>query len=973
MSLLTQHDLQRLIEDLRYATQRTNWIDQNYLGQLISTYGEVCEEVNIRLRKCRDLLNLGLRSEAIQLADEDPPLLARVQLLDLPEMDRIEALLAHHDMVLPPGLLLENAEQLNTAYAQHLQLAPLLREHRILALARAPLSRRIRVLRDLRQADPENYHWADDQRVWEQARQLELQQEIAAANQADDVEKLAYLLDEIQSPHWIQRPAPELLQLTQRALRKCSRSSARKSLAKLIANLESAHAEFDFPRAAALNQEWERIADQAELQANEELAVRYETVADWLNREQRQAAAESKFQQQLVSLRKTVESAKTAGEIEPQLHAALQYQRDIPRDLLQHAEQRLHALRKRAKQRWYFRIFGICATVAVILCGGLWYLREHFHARDLAVAQASLTKLIEASDFDKAEAYFSEVSSAKPRLANEAVMLELQDKLQNRKRQEQQRLEEQARIWQQIETAGLLSPDQAALRRAKQLVRTPDEKTRLANWEARLQSEYDRLKLERNQKTQREIELFRGQVQTLVEQAPPEDVAVVLPKFQALSAALLALSGAANTETAFQQQILALDKQLSSRLQELETLTEQQKSLQNWLQAGVTVEMYADALRDFQKKYPNTARGADCLIVVKEVELWKGAEDWAKFLRQGALIAPNLDAKTAKQLLTDAQNLEEAFPQHPHAAYFAPFKPQLAAVSQRVIAATGRPLISELESLLRNPLLSELHLLEKKTGEQYYLTEDLRGKVNNDIWDAGRFHDFKYLLDPNGQVATSGCRQVDLSYDALAPHSLLCQKLLLSLKEIDDQKWDKCHLDMVQLVEREYAASQPQPDSIVTAILLKRILAQGAAGSVRFQAALTKKNAVLASEDLDLSVNWLQQKGALITKAKKDANDILKTFTETKLLEPPAVPALAVLPERRGFLCRDLRGGWQWRQPGERPANGRLAIILPKTQNLSAELKTIGRIENGQLLLEPNLAEFREGRPVYFFAAVTSD
>src|SRR5207237_43487 len=69
----------------------------------------------------------------------------------------------------PPKLLLETAEALNRAYADEAPLEGLLKKHRLLALARAPLPARLDVMRKIAALDRGNAAWAQD--ITELARQ----------------------------------------------------------------------------------------------------------------------------------------------------------------------------------------------------------------------------------------------------------------------------------------------------------------------------------------------------------------------------------------------------------------------------------------------------------------------------------------------------------------------------------------------------------------------------------------------------------------------------------------------------------------------------------------------------------------------------------------------------------------------------------------------------------------------------------
>ena len=134
-------------------------------------YVALCVECNRRLLKIAPLLKRGLRNEAIALAFIEPDLLELVENLDFPERDQFASLCETLNLEPPPTLRLDIASQLNEAIykVQPTTLARLLRLHRLLALAGAPLSQRIATLRNLIDADPETLVWQEDLKILEQA------------------------------------------------------------------------------------------------------------------------------------------------------------------------------------------------------------------------------------------------------------------------------------------------------------------------------------------------------------------------------------------------------------------------------------------------------------------------------------------------------------------------------------------------------------------------------------------------------------------------------------------------------------------------------------------------------------------------------------------------------------------------------------------------------------------------------------
>src|SRR6516165_1407149 len=168
-------DPHQIVEQIRVILHAGDPARNGRLGALATAYAGACHEVTQRLGRCHRLLQQGLRSEAIQLAEAEPNLLETLAALDFPERAEWDDLVHLHDLEPAPNLPIEPARRLNEAYAEENPLQDLLRRHRRLALQRAPLRSRIGVLRQLASRDPGNPIWTDDLRAFEGNRFLQIQ------------------------------------------------------------------------------------------------------------------------------------------------------------------------------------------------------------------------------------------------------------------------------------------------------------------------------------------------------------------------------------------------------------------------------------------------------------------------------------------------------------------------------------------------------------------------------------------------------------------------------------------------------------------------------------------------------------------------------------------------------------------------------------------------------------------------------
>jgi hypothetical protein len=146
-------DYHQIVDQIRGVVQSTDLTRSERLESMATTYAEACVEVNQRLGRCQRLLQQGLRSEAIQLAETEPRLLDAVSTLDFPERADWDELVGIYAMAAAPKLMVEAASFLNESYAEEEPLLVLLLTHRRLSMQRAPLRSRIGVMRKLASQD----------------------------------------------------------------------------------------------------------------------------------------------------------------------------------------------------------------------------------------------------------------------------------------------------------------------------------------------------------------------------------------------------------------------------------------------------------------------------------------------------------------------------------------------------------------------------------------------------------------------------------------------------------------------------------------------------------------------------------------------------------------------------------------------------------------------------------------------------
>jgi mono/diheme cytochrome c family protein len=346
-------DIEQDIVNIRSALMLMHPADR-ILAETAARYGAACALVNDRLRQSADLLRKGLRTEALQQAMIDPPVLDLFAQVDFPERESWLRYCQEQGLTQPPPLQDSLAVELNQAFAEADNLKEALRRHRTLALARAPLQRRLGVLWRLAKLDPLNAIWLKDVREFEKARLRELDDEVRLAAQRNDLPHLERLAQELAVPDWSEPPPSALLQRVRASRDRFLAQGARERLVQLEAYLSVAVAEGDRGKAKALHDQAAPLLGQVSFAPGDPLLQRLELAMHWVRerdaRDQRQRQWEQacEFLEQTLDGRADPPTLATLAELE---ETTLAYGMGMPKGL----ERALASKKSRLRWRGRFK------------------------------------------------------------------------------------------------------------------------------------------------------------------------------------------------------------------------------------------------------------------------------------------------------------------------------------------------------------------------------------------------------------------------------------------------------------------------------------------------------------------------------------------------------------------------------------------------------------------------------------------
>ena len=272
----------------------------------VAEYQRVAEYVNERLLDAHDRLRQGNRTDALASLESEPNALDSLQELDAAD-SKLEAWQETCDFLdvrRPPRLMSELAEELGGEYDAKHQIANELRTHRLLALGGGAIEQRVATLRRMLQLDPDNQHWEQDLVAYEKHCQMKLQQELATLNRGLKAgitpaiaARIETICSKLADAEWREPLDAAIVRQSQVVLERVRSMHVRNELANVSAALVACRAANNVSRATGLYAQWQRLAAQIDLHADDPLVEDTEEARIWTQGFVEQQAAQEQVAQ----------------------------------------------------------------------------------------------------------------------------------------------------------------------------------------------------------------------------------------------------------------------------------------------------------------------------------------------------------------------------------------------------------------------------------------------------------------------------------------------------------------------------------------------------------------------------------------------------------------------------------------------------------------------------------------------------
>ncbi len=957
-------NLQEIVDELRFIIQREVIEDRPELWELVRRYDEACHAANGRLRQCEACLRQGLRSEAIHIAEQTPPLLDVIATLDFPERSQLLDVVDMYFHEPPEPLLLEIATSLNEAYALQAPLQKVLDQHRLFALARRPLRDRLGVLRQLADQDPATPHWEDDLLLMERARHDEMDAESRAAVATGNASALQELAEEARNSPWRAEFPAALLKLIKSRSSQATRRLASGRLEGLAGELHAAFSALDVAEARRCRDEWLQLSKQAKLGVDDPLVADVAPVLGWLDDEDRKSAEEEAVATTVAAIELALDRDDVQLSELQRLRLPLErLNRSLPTILERRLQTRMRALE--AAQAHRRRAIVAAAGIAALLVVGSigWTVRSAQHAESSRRLTAALEELISTGNFIEARR-LTEANLTQ----TDPGWLAAQLKLADAENAEKDRVLRWSAEMDAVRGAADEDDAAAPLRQARELARTEEEKVEVGKWELSWRKRANESMANREADYRRRLEAVTAAVQTL-DRSTERDLMNDSTEFQKLlDSTATDLSQLKSSQKGVAQELVTQTGLLDARLTAARKLINdaRRKSVildrltesvlipldQPW--TANRLESYPSTLKEYAAAYPQDHRAAAFKSAAEECPLPVVYAERELLKRWNRKLKPD-DGHNLEARLREVRSFLEEHASCPGRDQLRQYQTWLESVQRRFAedgdSAEGAQ--QKLARLFNGKFIRDGHTLSEKAGVTYYLKEETEVKE-------GLFG-FQYLIGFNSETKriTKSSDELTTKRTVPPPQQALAKAVRSEMNQLTLENWVETHRNLAETI-----MMAAEVDTFLRYLLLFKTLEYAAAGDHFLEQELEPVLKKLDDDEIDRSVAWMDPFNKSANDARSRAQELLDQlppleplFQQAKTKQQAFEDGVFYNRFAVGWLEKSNRGQWSCRTRWEVKGHYHLLVAARERTGNGLRWQPVGRVVDAQFEIDQAVAQ----------------
>lgn len=951
-----------LVREIKAAILNSENLPDEFIVELAAEYRAACDEVNRRLIEVTTLLKMGCRDEAVQVADYPRSLLDSVRELNFKQRKDWVQLLADKNLEVPSRLEFPAAVRLEEAYKKLDELAPLLKKNRLLALAQAPLQSRILMLSKLIEQDPENNVWKLDLTALQDARLVEIKEELRKAKKKGDGNKVRDLAAELGAPWAVEVPSA-LMAETRRALNEIGMEGHLKEMETVADQLNKCLVESDEESALAFRKEWVRLNQVANLQPNDPLAQKAREPLAWLEQNQQQRIADRNYLQATTNLEHAIDAQLPIEEIDKRAALVSNFGRDTSSELLEKAKTyRKAVLHEQHRQSRIFKYVMIGCGVAALVVAG-WFGLAQSRQAEITESRKNLAQFVNDGALAAGQRYYEQLPGY---VKSDNEITQLHAQMATLEKDEQQRVAMFEEVIRRLDLSGELG-DRAddLIDRARQYASTDADNERLVD----LKSQLDDARQQRQDKRTEvylaaakpiELELSAMLARVKNSTAMPEALSGIVERLNALKTeAVKRTEGMAGVSSAAKQQTENLINEAQLVIERARKKKQSAQALTTLKQQAVKLRNLGDALARFEKLYPENPNSRDFRSSVAEQNHWDGFRQWQSI----ATTVRKYDI--SKMGDGELANLKDDMDAASELTRFTNWPQSLERTSQFVESMVSDRAelfrkLGDVRAFFNQKNYTQLHVLHRES-DRYYLAREFQP-------DQRTFSHF-----------TRGQAQVERKYQdsdigGLAGHCVLANEILKQFEDFSGDV-DEALLKLLSTVLRRSkeltAVNGPTIDPLVQADFVDQILSLIEEISPNLRSFAVGQSELLQKAQVTgLSWRNVQDEGAKAArpKAEQAMEAIRRSFPEAQRVIAEQMASMKEWGQLADFAPVGIvyRNGALWVADVAAPVQEGQALycLLPGRRDTTS-LEKVGVYRAGVVDQGDSVLPLQAGRPIF--------
>ncbi|MCO8122986.1 hypothetical protein NHH03_14655 [Stieleria sp. TO1_6] len=955
------------VDKIRRALEKRDGIAEEEMRPLADAFRSQVQEVNQRLDDAVMLLRKGLRSEAIQRVEMTPNALDAAAALDFPEWDEWNEILQFMGIPLPPKLNQDYVAQINEAIIESLPLDALLRRHRRLAIAKAPLGVRLRTLRQIARVDSGNNVWSEDVESWEKARLGQIDAELKRSLENEDARSLYQLHQELTGGHWRIAPSSRLIEQSSFAAEAHVRQNQEAELGKLAPQIMQAFENRDEANARALRTQWQTVRARFNVNVPAHLEQSVSPAMQWLEDLDRQSVIESERQMAMANLQSTLDDESPIEDVQLAVDQAKRFGQPLPEQLSQRVEElAAKPLRQRKRKTILIAVAATAVILAAIISGVMFMVSAgKTAARDETIQQ--MERFVSEGQFDEALNYYQSVQASQGDVASHPKMVAYRATAQLAVDKESARAERFQKLIAQASHDDPALIDQSLLPQLDELASTAGEVARVEELRNR---KSDFLAAETLRQSDEMIgklaELQRTFSQLQSRGSATENRRAVESLLSTVARLPNQFPLRSDSALAKQETFRSL---VSSTLRQMKSdnmLTEQRDDAIESLIGARSLEVYSDRLRDLSTQSVSNSGFIEFETVLDEEEHWLNVDRTNVWLNQ---LAQKLDAgvtsSEAVGLTETAKTLQSIVNPNPAFQKMPGFFSAMAEITSR-----RRILDAGIQRIASHPLAKIVTLPieddSSRTGVMHYLIYKTYAEQNEDRMNRSGSIGVEVVSDSLGGVRNRAFQ---------GPLPKLLDEPMKSIGEVVnnksknliqyDQQWERTFLIQISEVMRH-----AELDAVIKEWLIYNLLTIATNGSENLKAMVPQTMQALNRRS-DVRDHWYEPRPAdseLPASLSRTIRSELQIAY--KRLEDPLSEFKAVAEQRLewvGFLAKSNGGQIEYHFRQALPEyDGTFYVAVPSRESgADTALFAVGELRQGHVQLKPNPVYQVPGRPLF--------